>query len=482
MNTLDLSTETAGLRRPHATVMLLCGLLLATSCAPSAEEPIPEPGSVSKTLISGFNKVPLDSSYVAASFRAQVVDILPLDRKRFVVTWFEEENSWLYFRRFDAESGYKGPTYAAARSIGTGDVRWVRGMSGGPVVNPATNEFMNLAVFEVGDSIYASRHSYRSGNWQSRLRSVSHHNAGTSRNGGRPSVAWGYTGTSPSAGKALVVWGKDGDLMGRFHGFNGYGIGSPFKILTTPLTTHPFIFSTDIIWNSKSQRFIVGYVARDNAQHCQYWNVRLRYDGSIDHSSLHPTPTQRGLCGHNVSSGGDGHHTSVAYDRRSWNTDGVYAWWYIDSVGSAVGNKGIRIMDRWGDPLLDGAGNKIEILLPEAITVPVAPNRSTGSSLFDPHRYVFASTPAGSGAFSAYGAYGTSPTYKKRELVYNYGSPKAWPRAVATLTGGEAVVVWTECSTGYTCARLSPTFLSVTNSYNQFNLPAYPKKTLSNKL
>ncbi len=406
---------------------------------------------------------PLKSDY-----RAQVVDVAPLGEHRFVLSYYDEYN-WLWYETFDADTGYSaGPRWLTwSRNFGRND--WIRAMTGGPVLEqsggfvmvgqtPSTAGMVNFFAIESNDDIFLIRHEY-----DTRFRVSAHQVAGTSGSrimdtGGRPSVAWakppGAFNLFGNPGKALTVWGDESKLRGRFSDINGRPIGSSFVILDLERDldpyTFPFVFSTDVIWNPVSQSFIVGVVVRDNAQHCEFWNVRVTYDGASDNSAAHPTPRRHGFCGHNNDSGTDGHHTSVAYTP---NYQGEYGWWYIDASAadgtSGTGDKGVRLMDAYGEPRVDSDGNKIELIQPISTTnpytdpvagLPSAPWWGQAEFVFPqvvgsiPKRMVIKGLDTGSDSFS---------TAADVDPVTPSNMPQV--RALAALDDTTSVIVWTAC-------------------------------------
>jgi hypothetical protein len=399
-----------------------------------------------------------------ADYRAQVVDVAPLGENRFVVSYYDEYN-WLWYETHDADTGASaGPRWLAwSRIFGRND--WVRAMTGGPVVEQPTGFLMygqsapvlgtvNFFSIESGDDIFLIRHEY-----DTRFRVSAHQIAGTSGHrvmdtGGRPSVAWGKpTGAFNffgNPGKALTVWGDESELRGRFSDINGRPLGGSFVILDLDRDldpyTIPFIFSTDVIWNPVSESFIVGVVVRDNAQHCEFWNVRVKFDGTSDDSAAHPTPRRHGFCGHNIDSGTDGHHTSVAYTP---NYLGEYAWWYIDEYVGSTGAKGVRLMDAYGEPRVDGDGNKIQLLQPPSTTnpytdpvagLPSAPWWGQAEYVFPqvvgstPKRMIIKGLDTNSDSFSTAADVDPATTSNLPQV-----------RALAALDDTTSVIVWTAC-------------------------------------
>lgn len=400
-------------------------------------------------------------------YRAQVVDVAPLGEHRFVVTYYDQ-NGWLWYETHDADKGASasvGPRWLTwSREFSRNE--WVRAMTGGPVVERSGGFMMvgktapvlgtvNFFAIESNDDIFLMRHEY-----DTRFRVSAHQVASTSGSramdtGGRPSVAWakppGAFNLFGNPGKALTVWGAEGELRGRFSDIDGKAIGASFVILDLDENlnayTFPFVFSTDVIWNPVSEAFIVGVVVRDNAQHCEFWNVRVTFDGALDADAEHPTPSHHGFCGHNVDSGTDGHHTSVAYTP---NVAGEYAWWYIDESDSGgTGDKGVRLMDAWGEPRVDSDGEKIQLVQPISTTNPYtdpvaglvsAPWWGQAEYVFPqvvgsaPKRMVIKGLDTNSDTFSTAADVDPATTNNLPQV-----------RALAALDDTTTVIVWTAC-------------------------------------
>ncbi len=160
------------------------------------------------------------------------------------------------------------------------------------------------------------------------------------------------TGISPSlaiartrAGedKILLTYGSGGartKLMGRFYNTLAEPIGPAFVIFDYRPDYYQWrTFSTDIIWNPSSQRFIIGLMIkeRENSDifQCSILNLLVSETGVASEA------IQRGICDAN-----GGHSTWVDIDRDpATNPDGTYAWYYESRAG-----KNIYIMDRLGNP------------------------------------------------------------------------------------------------------------------------------------
>jgi hypothetical protein len=143
--------------------------------------------------------------------------------------------------------------------------------------------------------------------------------------GGRPAIA---TKGTLAAGKALIVYGRQDQLWGRFVSFSGEGSGGPATVLGDPvmlqqLSARAVVFSTDLIYNAHSDRFIVGYVERVPFVLCRIKNLLVPADAPAP--AAEGDPTEFGECDWDTG----GHHTSAAYNPLD---DGTYVWWRQDMV------------------------------------------------------------------------------------------------------------------------------------------------------
>ena len=320
-------------------------------------------------VLSGWNKVEVDPDPLVGTFRRQIADISSLGGRRFVAAYIVEDNAdgstetgELRYARFDVATGF-----SSVPIRGAGRADWVRAVTGGPLLQGAcTPEVLaaHLHQSEVawGNPNYVTFFSYgfTSGDerrvglvryaWCGGRAMATHHDVG---DGEVPSIA---AGQSAGETKLLVAYGKENGLFGRFFDSAGTALGTEFGIAAFPAGFG--VRSTDIIWNSVSQRFIVGFVRSGGIKlGCTVHNVRLTWEGNAE------VPVMRGDCDADVG----GHHTSVAYDSRALaNPDGVYAWWY--QGGSA--QKALRLMDAYGNP----TGIEAD-LLQNSWTQPVAARR-----------------------------------------------------------------------------------------------------------
>ena len=94
----------------------------------------------------------------------------------------------------------------------------------------------------------------------------------------------------------------------------------------------------DIIWNTVSRQFVVGFaIAGLPGQSCSYFNMLLSGYGAISRAPL----AWGGQCDNDTNGA---HHTSVAFDSdATFNPSGVYEWWYMGPNG-----KGVYDFDAWG--------------------------------------------------------------------------------------------------------------------------------------
>ena len=81
------------------------------------------------------------------------------------------------------------------------------------------------------------------------------------------------------------------------------------------------MFSTDVIYNQHSDRFIVGEIDRYAEQGCLIRNAVIAVDANLS------ATVERVKVFGNCDTGAGGHHTAVAYNPRG---DGTYLWWRQD--------------------------------------------------------------------------------------------------------------------------------------------------------
>jgi hypothetical protein len=239
----------------------------------------------------------------------------------------------------------------------------------------------------------------------------------------RPSLA---TRGTPQDGALLVVYGKGSQVVGRLLRFRDGApesqFGPPFAIMEVP--SNRAVFSTDVIYNQHSERFIVGEIDRYAEQGCQIRNALVAVDADL--SVMVEREKVFGIC----DSGSGGHHPAVAYNPRG---DGTYLWWRQD------GNyqKAIYIHDAWGEltaipPLVTG----------DPFTKPQVGDPQTGY-----HRYTVPIASAGDGPVQ-YGFVKSTEARadgKPSAATYGYAigatPPWSWIADLPRLTGQVAVRV-----------------------------------------
>ncbi len=345
------------------------------------------------TVTSDWGHVTVDSTPLLDNRRQQVVDVASGGSRRFTVAYitsrststiapvgtlpFEpavpEDMGDLHFAHFDVDSGLKTPSETVVDLKAAG---WVRAATGGPVKGRNICPFevqlfgLNLQVPLLRNSEFITffayggltdRFEFEAGllrvRWCSGRANMT--KILVADNGIRPSVA---IGRRDDETKLLFVYGKENQIFGLFLDLEGERIGVPILLATFP--EEQSVRSTDVIWNTVGDHFIVGYMQHEKSpvdsvtsDLCSVRNVRVNWDGVADEPRLH------GAC----DSRQGGHHTSVDYDDRlDVNPNGVYAWWYqgIDD------GKGVRMMDASGEP----TGNRVD-LTQIAWTYPVTARR-----------------------------------------------------------------------------------------------------------
>jgi len=328
------------------------------------------------TVSSDWGRVTVDAQPLLGNRRQQVADVANGGSRRFALAYITssetaaspldddsvalhdapppedfEELGPLKLAHFDVGSGLRSPPLTIAGV----DAGWVRAATGGPTRRrncPLVVSFfgadldLRLRVglefttfFAYGGVIDQTTREagllrVRWCNGRAEMKRVP-----LAFDGSRPSIAIGRRADET---KLLFVYGEQNRILGRFVDVDGESTGPPFILATFP--EEQSVRSTDAIWNTVGDHFIVGYMQHESGvdsvsvDHCAVRNIRVNWDGSIDEPLLHGAcDPQRG-----------GHHTSVDCDNRAHaNPDGVYAWWYqgID------GPKGIRMMDAGGEPI-----------------------------------------------------------------------------------------------------------------------------------
>lgn len=352
-------------------------------------------GSV--TFTSDWGRVIVDPRPLLGNRRQQVADVASGGSRRFAVAYIAstapltvtpvgdkhtvvlphdapplepfEEMGELRFVHFDVDSGLKtSPETIAGLQVG-----WVRAATGGPVERyncPLEVQFFGsnlelpwqnpeyITFFAYGGVVEREREvgllRVRWCNGRVNMARIPITFAGI-----RPSVAIGRRNDET---KLFFVYGLENQIFGLFLDLEGERIGTPFVLATFP--GEQSVQSTDVIWNTVGDHFIVGYMQLEESSVdsvdpdvCSVRNVRVTWDGAVDAPRLHGAcDPQRG-----------GHHTSVDYDDRlDVNPNGIYAWWY-QGIGDG---KGIRMMDASGEP----TGNRVD-LVQTSWTYPVTARR-----------------------------------------------------------------------------------------------------------
>lgn len=249
------------------------------------------------------------------TFRTQVADIVPLGDGEFVVG-YRDARDRLQVVRWDTR-GRQGPAEVVAESV-----RWVRAdtsdgfFRADPACPRAGGAHTNtLAVEYGGDTPLVRLDLHANCDGHLTMTSVS------IASGVRPSAVT-VPGVGSAPARTLVVYGRLSQLLGRLvtHGAEPGQppvLGEEFPVARFSLGG---AFSTDLIHNRHSDRYIVGFIQRGGFA-CSIWNVVL--DAAMDPPVVVGGPTQFGGC----DSDQGGHHTSVAYNPLG---DGRYIWWRQD--------------------------------------------------------------------------------------------------------------------------------------------------------
>jgi hypothetical protein len=254
------------------------------------------------------------------TYRGQIADVVPLGDAAFVVE-YRDANDQVKVVGVDSV-GLQGPPQMVAEGG-----RWVRG---------DTSEGFSRQDAGCAEMVRVNTMAVEHGVDMARVRLDVHSDCAGAKTmvpvpvgaGVRPSAVTVVDAAGTSA-RTLVVYGRQSRLVGRFvfHGATGTDaptVGEEFSIATFTLGS---AFSTDVIYNRHSARFIVGFIQRGGFA-CSTWNVVL--DAASDPPAVVDGPTQFGRCDGDQG----GHHTSVAYNPRG---DGTYAWWRQDmDLGKAV--------------------------------------------------------------------------------------------------------------------------------------------------
>jgi hypothetical protein len=261
-------------------------------------------GEVIDTVVGAFD-----------TYRAQIADIVPLGDGAFVVGYRDPNDRLKYARwgpsgpRGQAEFAGEGALWMRAD---TTDGLW-RADSGCPGAGGA--RVNTMAIQLGGDTPTVRLDVHRNCDGEMTVLPV------PIADGVRPSSVT-VPGTATMAARTLVVYGRGPQLLGRF-------VVHPLAVEQVPTLEDEFpiarftlggAFSTDVIHNRHSNRFIVGFIQRGGFG-CSVWNVVL--DAAANPPSVVSGPTQFGGCDGDQG----GHHTSVAYNPLG---DGSYAWWRQD--------------------------------------------------------------------------------------------------------------------------------------------------------
>jgi hypothetical protein len=276
---------------------------LDTGEGPSDAEP-PPAGEVIDTIVGQFD-----------TFRTQVADIVPLGNAEFVVG-YRDARDRLQVVRWDT-AGRQGSAEAVAEGV-----RWLRAdtSDGFSVADPACPRAggvrINTLAVEYGGAAPSVRLDVHA-NCDGRMTMTTVPIAA----GVRPSTVT-VPGSGATPARTLVVYGRTSQLFGRMvthvaHPDQPPVTGEEFPIARFSLGG---AFSTDVIHNRHSNRYIVGFVQKGGFA-CSIWNVVL--DPDVDPPVVVNGPTQVGGCDGDQG----GHHTSVAYNPLG---DGHYAWWRQD--------------------------------------------------------------------------------------------------------------------------------------------------------
>ena len=323
--------------------------------------------------------------------RAQMADLADVGAGGFVVGYVRAGSGLRY-------AGYAASGARQVAPFAAGDrASWIRAnsseawMVGGCAVN--------YFAVELDQTVQLDAHTLCATGWDPMRRTLI--DDGIAWEAGRPSVA---TRGTPEQGELLFVYGKGVHILGRLLRFRGGSpVGepsAPFVILDIPSNTLPF--STDVIYNRHSDRFIVGAIDRYDKAGCQIRNAVLALSAGDEDPPTVETVRKVGVC--DVEAGG--HHTAVAYNPLG---DGTYLWWRQDENLQ----KAIYVHDAFGAPTSLPAFSTTQTLTEppsdyQRYTIPLA---QTGDARF---RYV---------ALKANYHYGDG-TYSS--AIYAYGRDASW--------------------------------------------------------
>jgi hypothetical protein len=343
--------------------------------------------------------------------KSQMADIADLGQDAFVAAYVHVAFGPMHVA-FDATGALLGPPAAYPRG---GHSLWLRANSSPSwrVGDCDTNYF----AVELRDEVRLETHARCGGAAVTATETVVDGIDVVSR----PSLA---TRGTPQDGALLVVYGKGNQVVGRLLRFRDGApesqFGPAFAIMDVPSSRA--VFSTDVIYNQHSERFIVGEIDRYAEQGCQIRNAVVAVDANL--SATVERVKVFGSC----DTGAGGHHTAVAYNPRG---DGTYLWWRQNEKAQDGGTgltKAIYVHDAWGElttvtPYLTADGFDATATY-HRYTVPIA---SAGDA---PIQYAFVRSGTGSGPTAA--SYG-----------YTIGAAPPWSRIadLPPLSGQVAVRV-----------------------------------------
>lgn len=248
------------------------------------------------------------------------VDLVWLGENRFAVMFGGRENHPILKVMDITEKNYSPDIIFPIEGHHDG-YHWIKGNSGKPLAIQKNNyiEYVNFIVYNFLDNVYLVRLSYPH-SLKYKL---------FTKGGRYPSIAWAET-----KNKGLIVWGKDGKVKGAFFNESGNMLGQIFDIVEMG---EGDIRKTDVIWNSVSNQFIIGFLYLFQTN-CNLYNLTLKEENN------HPiisSPILRGGCDWETG----GHWTAAAFDSHPSNTEGEYAWWL-----QGLNGKELRIYDANGNP------------------------------------------------------------------------------------------------------------------------------------
>ncbi|MFV1985531.1 MAG: hypothetical protein ACC657_18425 [Thiohalomonadales bacterium] len=198
----------------------------------------------------------------------------------------------------------------------------------------------------------------------------------------KPSVAVGMT--DKGVQQILVVYGQpfDKTVRGQFFNLLGKPLGANF-VITNYSSSRSYLFSTDIIWNHASKRFIVGFMTTINKPaEINYTPNCSTFNTSVSLSGETAEVVHQGDCDVN---GFNATPSWVDIDRRaSVNPEGIYAWNFPQLTSS--GGKRIYFMDKFGYQTGDSVNVEIgnDQFIFYSDTVPFAARREPYTSTTNP--------------------------------------------------------------------------------------------------